>query len=189
MILIDLKKYRNLLFLFLTAIVIIFASNSSKWVAKLLYPFYYQELIFQYANNYDIDPYLIAAIIRTESKFYEKAQSRKNARGLMQIAPITGEWASKELAFAEYDEEMLFIPELNIMIGCWYLDRLRLEFKNNLPLMLAAYNGGSGNVRKWLKDPRYSEDGQTLRDIPFNETKAYVDKVLNSYKIYNIIYR
>lgn len=165
------------------------AVNSFRWAIKILYPLHYKELIFKYAQDYDLDPYLVAAIIRTESKFYEKAQSGKNARGLMQIAPITGEWASKELNVNEYDAEMLFIPDLNIMMGCWYLDRLRREFDNSLPLMLAAYNGGSGNVRKWLRDPRYSSDGIVLDHIPFDETKAYVDKVLKSYKIYNMIYR
>lgn len=189
MILIDLKKYRFLLVILLIAMLLGLAVNGSRWVIKMIYPLHYKELIFKYAEDYNLDPYLVAAIIRTESKFYEKAQSAKNARGLMQIAPITGEWASKELRVEGYDAEMLFVPDLNIMIGCWYLDRLREEFKNNLPLMLAAYNGGSGNVRKWLNDSRYSSDGMTLDHIPFFETRAYVEKVLKSYKIYNMIYR
>ena len=118
----------------------------------------------------------------------EKAISPKNARGLMQIAPITGKWASEELQLINYSESSLFIPNVNIHIGCWYISKLRKEFNGNLRLMLAAYNGGSGNVKKWLQDPRYSVDGKTLKDIPFKETKEYVEKVSKYYRIYRAIY-
>lgn len=163
--------------------------NNRDWFLKILYPMQYEEIINRYSLEYTLNPYLVSAIVRTESKFNEKAMSSKNARGLMQISPITGKWASEELNIDSYDEEMLFIPDTNIRIGCWYLDKLRSEFKGDLKLILAAYNGGSGNVNKWLNDPKYSEDGKVLKHIPFPETQNYVEKVMKSYEIYRIIYR
>ncbi len=156
---------------------------------KIIYPIYYHEIIDQYAIEYHLDPYLVAAIIKTESKFSEKAESNKQARGLMQIVPVTGKWAAQELKITDYNETMLFIPDINIRIGCWYLDKLRTEFGGNLSLMITAYNGGSGNVHKWLKNRNYSEDGRTLQKIPFDETRMYVKRVLKNYKIYKTIYR
>ncbi len=170
-------------------LVLVIGFYSIYAIFKIIYPIYYEDIIRKYAKEYDLDPYLIAAIIRTESKFDENAKSHREAKGLMQISPITGEWASKELKIDKYDETFLFIPEMNIMIGCWYLNRLRNEFNGNLELMLAAYNGGSGNVNKWLKDIRYSKDGKVLEDIPFPETKNYVKKVKKSYKVYQMLYR
>lgn len=155
----------------------------------MLYPIHYKDSIWKYSKEYNLDPYLISAVIRVESKFYEKAESTKNAKGLMQISPITGKWASKELGIDYYNEDSLFIPDTNIKIGCWYIDQLRNEFKGDLYLILAAYNGGSGNVAKWLKNPEYSEDGKKLKKIPFLETKIYVEKVMKNYKIYKAIYR
>ena len=82
---------------------------------------------------------------------------------------------------------MLFDPEINIEFGCWYLNNLLSEF-DDLSLALAAYNGGSGNVTKWLNDPEYSSDGENLTYIPFKETKKYVDKVSTRYNVYKFLY-
>ncbi|WP_420829633.1 lytic transglycosylase domain-containing protein [Crassaminicella indica] len=189
MIYIDLREYRKLLFIIVIVMTVGVALTNTNWLLKILYPIHYWDLIEKYAKEYELDPYLVAAIIRTESKFDEKAKSNKNARGLMQISEVTGQWASEELRIDDYHEEILYIPDINIKIGCWYLYKLKEEFNGNLQLILAAYNGGSGNVNKWLKDPKYSDEGEFLRDIPFPETKAYVKKVMKSYKVYRIIYR
>lgn len=188
MILIDLKKYKRLVVVIVVVMTIGIILNNTNLLLKIIYPMKYSQIIDKYATEYDLDPYFIAAIIRTESKFDEKAKSHKNARGLMQIASITGKWASEELGIENYNEEILFTPDVNIKIGCWYLNKLKKEFDCNLQLILAAYNGGSGNVKKWLKDPKYSEDGVSLKDIPFVETKEYIEKVIKTYKVYKIIY-
>lgn len=172
--------------LVITAIVIVI--QNFKWIARKVYPIHYKDKIEIYAREYNVDPYLVAAIMKNESKFNPKALSRKEAKGLMQIAPITGDWASQKLKIGDYDEDMLYDPDLNIKIGCWYLNILHNEFDNNLELIIAAYNAGNGNVTKWLQDPKYSSNGRTLEEIPFNETKTYLKKVLRDYKIYNIIY-
>ncbi len=102
----------------------------------------------------------------------------------MQISDITREWAKEELNLGEID---IFDPETNIKIGCWYLSKLYREF-GRLDLVIAAYNGGSGNVSKWLNDYTYSKDGKSLDVIPFEETSTYVKRITKSYKMYNKLY-
>lgn len=174
--------------MFIIVLSILFLLLSAKFALKIVYPIHYRSLIEKYSKEYNLDPLLVASIIRAESKFDEKAVSSKGAKGLMQISSMTGKWASEELGIKNYTEELLFNPNINIKIGCWYLSILNKEFNNNLFLVLAAYNGGSGNVNKWLKDIRYSDDGVTLKDIPFLETKAYVKKVHKNLKMYKYLY-
>ncbi len=179
---------RFFVFIILLLIIAIGLQNID-WVLRTIYPLRYYDLVEKYANEYEIDPYLILAIIKNESKFNPKAVSRKDAKGLMQIAPVTGQWASEKLNIEDYSEYMLFNPDLNIKIGTWYLNILKNEFDSNIEVMIAGYNAGNGNVKKWLENPEYSKDGKTLEVIPFNETKIYQKKVLRDYKIYSKIYK
>ncbi len=156
-------------------------------IARRIYPLEYTDIIEKYSSQYDLDPYLVLAVIRVESRFIPDAVSHKNARGLMQITEKTGEWAADKLQLVDYTQEKLFDPETNIRIGCWYLNTLFHEFTDT-DLMLAAYNGGSGNVSKWLKDTDYSKDGKSLDNIPFKETEKYIIKVKDSYTIYKKLY-
>ncbi|WP_330389048.1 lytic transglycosylase domain-containing protein [Alkaliphilus peptidifermentans] len=183
------KKIRILITLTFILVVGILLLNNADWILKTIYPIHYQELIDKYSDMYDVDPYLVAAIIRNESRFNPDAISRKEARGLMQIAPITGEWASEKLGIENYSEEMLFEPELNIRIGCWYLNILYGEFGDNLQLIIAAYNAGNGNVSRWLDNPEYSSDGKDLDVIPFGETRIYLQRVNRDYTRYRVIYQ
>jgi len=153
------------------------------------YPIGYKNIIVEYSNKYSIDPYLVATIINIESKYDKNAISKKEAKGLMQIGPQTGKWASEVLEIDNYNEDMLFDPETNIRIGTWYLDTLFKEFDGDLELVLAAYNAGSGNVKKWINDERYNSDGQGLTTIPFKETEDYIIKVKSTYKIYSRVYK
>lgn len=176
--------------LILVATVIIIATSSLmsiNWVLKVIYPTDYNEIVYKYAYEYDLDPYLVFSIIKAESKFKEEATSKKDAKGLMQIAPITGRWAADVLKIENYNEDMLYVPETNIRMGCWYLSTLKKEFDGNLRNIIAAYNAGSGNVKKWLSDNTYSQNGELVQ-IPFEETRKYTVKVLTGYKVYKIIY-
>lgn len=154
-----------------------------------IYPTGYRGAIVKYSREYQIDPYLIASIINVESKYDKYAISHKEARGLMQIGPQTGEWASEVLGIDNYNEDILFDPDVNIRIGTWYVDRLFKEFDGNLDLVLAAYNAGSGNVSKWLENEEYCSDGRTLDNIPFKETEQYIIRMKNSYKVYSTVYK
>lgn len=153
----------------------------------MIYPIKYKDAIRQYSAEYGVDPYLVLAIIRVESNFNKDAVSPKMARGLMQITEKTGNWGASELKMESYSSERLFDPETNISIGCWYLSVLFNEFKDT-DLVLAAYNGGSGNVNQWLRDSRLSSSGKSLDRIPYKETEKYVEKVNNSYRIYKRLY-
>lgn len=158
-----------------------------KVIKTYLYPYKYKEIINKYSEEYNLDSYLVLAVIKTESNFNNKAISKKSAKGLMQIMDTTGEWAAKEIGINYFMPDMLYDEELNIKIGTWYLNNLEQEF-SDLDLILAAYNGGSGNVNKWLGDDAYSSDGETLDYIPFPETKKYVDRVKLNYNIYKYLY-
>lgn len=164
-----------------------------KNILRIVYPLKFGEIIEQRAKEYNLDPYLVYALIYVESHYDPNAQSHKDAKGLMQITPATGRWAAENLGIKDFNEDMLYEPEINIRIGCWYLYNLTREFgssdrESSVVLMLAAYNGGSGNVHKWLNDRQYSYTGVALDEIPFKETREYVEKVLKNYKIYKWLY-
>ena len=152
-----------------------------------IFPIKYQKEINYFSEQYALAPSLIYGVVFTESRFNENAISIKNAKGLMQIGQTTGVWAGEILNISEYHQEMLFEPTINIQIGCWYLHKLHNQFETT-QTALAAYNAGSGNVSKWLQDSNYSDDGKTLKDIPYEETKKYVKKVMIVQKIYQWIY-
>jgi len=158
-------------------------------IVKILFPLNYAELISKYSRKYNLNPYLISAVIKTESNYNPRAQSAKNAFGLMQITPATAEWAAKEMKLNNYKNENLLDPEYNINMGCWYLDNLKKEFNDNMDLVLAAYNGGRGNVEKWLADSEHSNDGVNLHYIPFKETDKYIKRVKVNYNIYKFLYK
>lgn len=181
-------RYRKILSLFFTIIILASIFFSIGWFGRIFYPIKYKEQISIYSQKYNVDPFLVASIIKVESKYNKDALSHKGAKGLMQISPITGEWGSKEIGILNYKDELLYDPEINIEIGCWYINKLKNQFNNNLELVLAAYNGGSGNVTKWLKDLNYSDDGESLKHIPFKETEVYLIKVLKAYDIYKKLY-
>lgn len=155
---------------------------------SIKYPIGYKSIIVKESNEYDMDPYLIASIINVESSYDSNAISKKEARGLMQISPQTGKWASEVLNLEGYKEENLFKAEVNIKIGSWYLNKLFKEFNGDLDLILMAYNAGSGNVNKWLKDLEHSKDGVSIDNVPFKETENYVKRINKNYKIYSVVY-
>ncbi|MGL5755141.1 MAG: lytic transglycosylase domain-containing protein [Paraclostridium sp.] len=179
------KKRFIIVFIVFVLLVLGWLCFENKVVLKLFHPRFYSEYVQTYSEEFDVDENLVYSIMKVESKFNKKAVSRRNAKGLMQISDITQKWATDELKLDKVD---IFDPETNIKIGCWYLSKLYKEFKD-VNLVIAAYNGGSGNVNKWLSNTEYSYDGSQLHDIPFNETKNYLKKVKENYIIYKSLYR
>jgi len=169
-------------------LLLVYLAENSPWIKRMRYPLVYEEHIRRYASEYEIDPFLAASVIWVESKFVPDAVSGKDARGLMQIIPSTGKWAAEKMGLSDYQENHLFEPEINIKIGCWYLSFLASQFPDNMELVIAAYNAGIGNVKKWLQNREYSSDGMHLDYIPFFETRNYVKEVLKAYEIYKEIY-
>lgn len=185
-------KKRNLLrwilFILLAAFLAIYLLEGSNWLKRIRYPLLYEDQICSYASKYEVDPCLTAAVIWVESRFMPEAVSPKDARGLMQIIPSTGEWIAGKIGLADFEEKQLYDPEVNIQIGCWYLGYLTSRFPDNRELVLAAYNAGIGNVDKWLRNREYSRDGNNLDYIPFSETRNYIEQVLKAYEVYKEIY-
>ena len=126
-------------------------------------------------------------MIHTESSNRAAVVSPKGAIGLMQIMPSTGEWIAGKLGMADYSEEKLMEPLINIRLGCWYLRYLSDKYGGMERTALSAYNAGPGNVDKWLNDPAYG-DGKRLISIPYVETAAYADKVLSAKEKYSELY-
>lgn len=122
------------------------------------------------------------AIIKAESNFIEDAHSGK-ASGLMQLTDETAKWIADKLG-KDTEEVNLNNPRDNIQLGCYYIRYLINYYDGNVDVALAAYNGGMGNVDRWLGDKKYSDDGKTLKNIPFKETREYVKKVNNETLVY-----
>ena len=186
------KKSRAMLFKLMVffVLLVIFSAFVFKSIIlkKMLYPQGYKNYVETYSKEYNIDKNLVYSVIKCESNFESSAVSHMNAKGLMQISDMTGIWASEELGIKNFDTDSLFVPEINILIGCWYLNKLINQY-DNVETALAAYNAGSGNVSRWLADDEYSSDGLRLDYIPYKETRNYVKKVQQAKKIYEYLYR
>lgn len=181
---------RGRVLFWLTALAFLagFVYSGGRWLLFThLYPLSYKSLIFAYAEANGVDPYLVAAIIRTESGFRPDATSSQGARGLMQIMPETGRWAAARLGI-EFTPDDLYDPEYNIRLGTWYLAELLREFAGDPVLALAAYNGGRANVWRWLEERQWTGEARTLDQIPFAETRRYVARVLRDHQRYLWLY-
>lgn len=152
-----------------------------------MYPKKYSELVEKYATEYELDPLLVYSIIKAESNFKEEAKSNSNAIGLMQIMLETAKEIGQKIDIEEITEEKLLEPDTNINIGTKYF-KILLEKYNNEKLAIIAYNAGMGNLDTWLKQGIIDPEGNNLENIPFPETKNYVKKILQNYKIYSEIY-
>lgn len=161
----------------------VFAYNR---VHDMMYPMRYEQYISTYARENHLDKFMVAAVIRTESNFVHDAHSGK-ARGLMQLTDETAEWIASKMKI-DFHSDDVENPETNIKMGCWYL-RFLIDKYNDIDTALAAYNGGMGNVSKWLADERYTDNGRTLKYIPFEETREYVKKVNHYRRIYEEKYK
>ncbi|MFH5835411.1 lytic transglycosylase domain-containing protein [Proteiniclasticum sp. C24MP] len=151
-----------------------------------LFPMDHEEKVTAYAEEYGVDPFLVYAVIHTESRFIEDAVSPAGAIGLMQVTPDTGAFIADRLKMPSFTEEMLKDPDTNIRMGTYYLSYLKENFPR-VETQLAAYNAGPNRVAAWLQDEGIS-DGEILTNIPFEETRNYVERVLQREKIYRILY-
>lgn len=163
--------------------VMLFSFSS---LCKTLYPLKFTNCVEIFCKEYNLSQYFVFAVIKCESNFKIDAVSKTGARGLMQLMPDTFDWISSKL-FEESSFEKAFEAETNIEYGC-YLYSYLLKRYNNKHTAIAAYHAGIGSVDKWLRDERYSKDGKTLYEIPFPSTKKYVNKVIETEKIYNKLY-
>ncbi len=154
---------------------------------KATYPIRYEEIVNECAAEYDLPPSLIYAVIRTESHFREDAVSRVGAKGLMQLMDGTFQWIQGQYFEEPVPLERVFEPSVNIHSGSKVLSVMHTMFTHT-ETALAAYNAGSGTVKKWLANTAYSADGKTLQEIPYKETKEYVKRVKHAQERYQTLY-
>ena len=132
---------------------------------------------------------MVISIIKAESNFDETAVSHKNASGLMQIIEPTALWLADRMGLSDFSYDQITEPELNIQMGCYYISYLLTLYDGNEKNALAAYNAGDGTVDRWLTNSEYSEDGVSLSQVPYPETRRYITKVMNNRRIYRLLYR
>lgn len=162
-------------------------SYSYAYFLKKAYPTHYEEYIQEFSHKYGVEEALVLAIIKCESGFENEAVSRAGAVGLMQIMPATFEWLQTHVGDGTLEKEQLIDPRTNIEYGAYFLSILMERYASDVAI-ISAYNAGPGNIDRWLRDERYSEDGRILKEIPYQETRAYVEKVLRSREIYRELY-
>lgn len=134
-------------------------------------------IIIQCAEEENISPSLLEAVILTESKFDEKAVSHVGAVGMMQLMPDTAHWISEESGLPS---DNLASPDQNIPLGAWYLNYLLKKYHNNEGFALAAYNAGRGNVDEWIEKNKWPEGFTDMEKIPFPETREFVKSVVTA---------
>jgi soluble lytic murein transglycosylase len=153
----------------------------------LSYPRPFSDTVQAAAAEFDVEPLLMWAVMREESRFDPEALSYAGARGLMQVTPTTQTWIAEQLGESISPGDA-FVPEPNIRMGAWYLHFLIDHFEGDLDLALMAYNGGAASVESWQKDPMASDRDDLLRWIGFGETREYLERVSLSYRVYQELY-
>ena len=155
---------------------------------KLAYPMPYKDPLLTYSFKHEIDPYLLAGLVRQESEFSASVISRSNAHGLAQIMPATGRDLARRLGIKGYTNNMLFQPAVSLQMGSYYLGSLINSLGGNLEQALASYNAGKGRVTQWLERGKYNDPAEFVESIPFNETRGYVQSVRRNAGIYKRLY-
>ena len=162
--------------------------NSQNFAYHLAFPEGHKELVEMTADKNGLDPFLIYAVMMQESEFDEKSVSSAGAIGLLQIMPNTGEMIAQRLSRQQFKNDDLFEPPVNIGFGAWYLKTLIIKFNGDLPLAIAAYNAGPNAVDDWIKKWGKADLDELVENIPYQETRKYVEKVLGYYEVYKAIY-
>lgn len=173
----------------LITILILGVFFSFKLLIKRAYPLEYYDIVRKYSEEYGVEKSFVYAVIKSESNFNQYTVSDAGAIGLMQITPDTFYWLQYRMKSEKrLDEEYLFDSEVNIKHGVYFLSIL-LDKYDDYKVVLSAYNAGMGAVDKWLDNEEISDDGITLKNIPYGQTDRYVNKVIEAKKIYESIYK
>jgi soluble lytic murein transglycosylase len=156
-------------------------------VLRAIYPWPLRDVVTAEAHEFEIDPYLLAAIIRQESSFDIDARSRAGARGLMQVMPGTARQAARQLGL-EWSDHLLRVPDANVHVGAAHLAILLRHYAGNPVPTLAAYNAGLTPVEIWRRFPEAKDPALFVERIPYAETRGYVRSVLRNWTIYRALY-
>lgn len=174
------------LYFFVVLGIIILLFISLPPFLREVFPIHYRELILNAEENHQVDWLLIAAVIQVESSFRPSVVSTKGAVGLMQLMPETADWVAERVGKTVAAEDLMD-PQTNIDLGTYYLRYLLDRFSTE-QAALAAYNGGPGNVSRWLNEGIWDGSYERTGGIPFSETKSYVRKVTMIRRLYQFLY-
>jgi soluble lytic murein transglycosylase len=158
-------------------------------VREITLPLRHEDIIRQQAAKKDLDPSLIAGVIYAESHFRDGQTSAAGAQGLMQLTPQTARDIARKSGGTAFNVDDLGTPQVNISYGAYYLRYLLDRYGGNETFALAAYNGGEGNVDRWIVAARARNEALTIDAIPFSETRAYVRRVQSAQRRYRATYR
>lgn len=147
--------------------------------AEIQYPLAYQDLIVQEANDHDLDPYFVAAVVYAESRFKPNATSYAGARGLMQLMPATALGISRKMSDTTFTVDKLYTPEVNLRYGTFHLQGLMGRYDSNEAAALVAYNAGGGAGDRYSKGDRLSVPQVSI---------GYSQKVLRAKEAYKSLY-
>ena len=161
-------------------------STRQKW--EVAYPNPFREEVERWAGERDLDAAKIYAIMREESGFNPRIESWANARGLLQLLDDTAERMANRDNLSPYSFDRLDEPDINVRLGSAYMEFLGERFDNHPTLISAGYNGGSGNVARWLGEFGDLPLDLFVEDIPFHQTRNYAKRVMMSYWIYSYLY-
>jgi soluble lytic murein transglycosylase len=154
---------------------------------RILFPEPWWETIQSESAKNNLDPYLVASLIRQESEFNPSAISRANAYGLMQLLPSVGRTLAREEGMSHFESFQLLDPETNIRLGARYLHQTLDRFGGVTEYALAAYNAGGERVEDWEAGGPYQGIDEFVESIPFTETREYVEAILRNKETYKEI--
>ena len=157
-------------------------------LVRAVYPLPYRDIIFDEAAKHEVDPFLMAALIRQESAFDAGIVSVAGATGLMQVMPETGRELARREGPRPFAEAALKAPDVNLHLGSRYLARMLARWDGQLPLVLSAYNAGPSRAVRWSRLPEASDLQRFTERIPFFETRNYVKSVTRNARIYRWLY-
>jgi soluble lytic murein transglycosylase len=148
---------------------------------------YWEELKKDSLQN-ELDPFLIASLIRQESEFNPAALSRANAFGLMQLLPKVGKGLAKEVKIRNFSTDVLFTPNVNLELGTRYFRHMVDHYNGQIEFALAAYNAGEERVDDWRKSGDFKDVEEFVESIPFTETREYVQAIMRNAVLYKLLY-
>lgn len=163
-------------------------ANLPRGYWEALFPKAYWPDLTKWSADTDLDPYLVASLIRQESEFNPNAVSRANAVGLMQLLPKVGKGVAKQEKLKHYTAQQLFTPTVNLQLGTRYFRSMVDKF-GSLEYALAAYNAGSDRVQDWLGQGKYRDTQEFVESIPFTETREYVEAIMRNASVYRQLYK
>jgi len=152
------------------------------------FPAPYRQAIVSAANARKLDPRFVLALIKQESVFRPLAKSPAGARGLLQLTIDAAQKYAANAGMGSVNEDQLYQPETSIRLGSEYLAELSAMFPNLPEAVAASYNGGEDNVARWVRRAKQRDPGVFTSEIGFDETKGYVQRVMNNYRVYKQLY-